>query len=164
MTLVPHPIQGECPMSKFYVSVRCQVCDKPFLTTPVALRHGRGKHCSRFCQYKTTSQLATIRLTGKIKESSWETRICPICHEPFRVRKVLERVYCSPKCGLASPARIGLVERMNENRTTETRSASAKTAWQDPEIRQRTMLGIAERSKSPEWMNAEHFQTGSAHP
>ena len=66
----------------------CQKCGKLFLTHISRLEIGKGKYCSRECQYAA----AKTRITKKCKQ----------CQKPFSVfladHKRGKGIYCSPKC------------------------------------------------------------------
>jgi hypothetical protein len=170
------------PSHKILTPRICLQCGKSFEATPCQIRHGRGKHCSRACQYMTVAKLNSQRTKGTIREGSWEDRTCPVCGKVFRKKKGYKTIHCSRLCAHQNPqsrrhiseslksseraksARVGGIQRMNAAMPTDRRSALVKTAWQRPEIRQRIMEGIQRRSASAEWRSAPQFQKGNQHP
>lgn len=163
------------------VNRTCEGCGKPFEIDEDRLRHGRGKNCSRACQYQSirrrvTLTCATCGQEFELKQSdvAYRTRI----GEPPK--------YCSRKCAHASPewsanlsrslrdspiaqaSRVKAIAILNADAQSPERSARKredhKQQMSDPTKRARWLRGIHTRSQSEAWRNAPHFQRGSAHP
>lgn len=55
--IVTDPLRGRSrPIKERKIEIICQYCSKVFSVAPSRLRHGRGKHCSPTCQYKTKKE------------------------------------------------------------------------------------------------------------
>lgn len=172
------------------INQTCPVCGKIFSVASHRLKHGRGKTCSRACQYRLNS----VSLRRKDDEGRplplAVSKQCPICLKTFTIprkdadhaeRIGMPRTYCSRTCQHTSPewkaalgkslrssdaakaARHRSIAAMNAIPSSE-RSRRTRDAWRNTETRQRIMDGIKQRSESPEWRNAPHFRRGAEHP
>ncbi len=65
----------------------CRVCKKDFTTTQERIKDGRGKYCSRKCQFRSMFRRKVIA--------------CSICGKDINIKLSQlkhKRHYCSPKC------------------------------------------------------------------
>lgn len=74
------------------ILVKCERCSAEFEVHPSRLKHGRGKHCSRECQYKAIRE----RPNTKLK------LVCVGCGNPFERNRQPDKngsgKYCNRKC------------------------------------------------------------------
>lgn len=77
------------------IELICEYCQKPFIRESGRLKHGRGKHCSKECQY------AAIKLRPS---DANEIKVCIGCGKSFEILKTKllsgrgEGKYCSRSC------------------------------------------------------------------
>lgn len=65
---------------------KCNVCKKQMETTTQRIADGRGKYCSRSCQFKSMHRNITVNCT-----------ICNKKFDKFEAKKSIKH-YCSPEC------------------------------------------------------------------
>ena len=79
----------------------CQICGKEFLTTPSAIKKGRGKFCSKECQGKSQSKHRRLKNNANWKGGMVKQK-CKICGKVFYVKpSKIKRgggKFCSRKC------------------------------------------------------------------
>jgi len=82
---------------------KCKICSKSFITTLERIKFGRGKYCSRECQFK-----------GMFKQ---DKVICSICDKLFTLshsRAIKhKRHYCSKSCRIEGSKRFD-IKRLND--------------------------------------------------
>jgi hypothetical protein len=78
------------------ITKKCDVCQKEMFTTTERIKEGRGKYCSRECQFKSMNRQVVVacaicgkKIIKKYSETFWHNKIG---------NKKRLRHYCSPKC------------------------------------------------------------------
>lgn len=183
----------EKPVRVSRIECICTVCASRFYVKPSSVRAGRGKTCSRECQYKSVSIKARERDRPQTAERV--TITCPVCSNNFTMRRsdyegYVSRgappTYCSKRCAHDSPnwkrnlsASLRNSDRFKASRPAAIAAMTAKARspegrqqrreqaleqMSDPQKRTRWEAAIRKRTNDPAWRAAEHFQRGAAHP
>lgn len=83
--------------------VNCKLCNKVFSVPISRLKDGRGKYCSKKCQYKDKKGIrcsikSEFKKGEKPKNYLGNTVVCKYCGKRFESSPSSNRIYCSKKC------------------------------------------------------------------
>ncbi len=85
------------------ILVNCKYCNNKFETTKARIKNGRGKYCSKKCQYsdkkgKRYSPETEFKKGSKPKNYIGNKEICDQCGKEFEAAPSSNRKFCSRKC------------------------------------------------------------------
>lgn len=173
------------------VEVICQNCGKSFSVVETALRFGRGKNCSRECQYQSIAKSKRVPVTTVCQRcgkeiASTEYRLsrgrdkycsracqnppvisrCATCGKEFRRSPSAHARYCSKECTdrdleKSVRSRKVLLDRWSDEKESGRLRKAIERRSQTEDWKRKQIIGSRIRSDSAEWQEKNRMRQRS---